>query len=162
MLLNEILISRIEFIDSFGADGDYHSQCEYSSTYLNKSDGELDYAWTNKEKMVLELGEDFVTEIPPAKELKKYPDRYLEIAPMSHSAHHHILQSFLNSRWTNEQERANRVEAFYYPRKSIGYWLRSVGDDAAVEAYRRFAEIEIRRLAEDYLKRNGVVNYEWV
>lgn len=97
-MLNEVQIPRIKFIASFGADGDYHSQFEYGTTYLNKRNGELAYAWTNKERMALEFGDDFVAKIPAAKEPENDPGRYLELNSMSHSNHLQVLQSFLSKK----------------------------------------------------------------
>ena len=40
---------------------------------------------------------------------------------------------------------------------SIGRWMRDVGDEEAVGAFREFREAQIVRLAEAFLRESGVV-----
>lgn len=69
--------------------------------------------------------------------------------------------AFLGSDWTQDKDKCDHASNVYYPRKSIGYWLKNVDDQGAIDAYFAFRQAEHIRLAEEYLRENRVSDFVW-
>ena len=82
------------------------------------------------------------------------PERYLEIPGLGHGEHHEILRQFLGSDWTDDETRLRRADAAYSV--SIGRWKTDVGDEGAVDAFHEYQEAQIARMAEGFLRENGI------
>ena len=86
------------------------------------------------------------------------PARYLEILGLDHGDHHEILQEFLNSDWTDDDDARLKAREAYFG--SIGGWKKTVGDEGVVYAYYNFRDRAIRSRAEQSLHERGV-EPEW-
>jgi len=159
------MVAKIDkdiFMMTFSSDANYHVDFEDMDNFLDKKTGTLKYGITNRDSLILLMGEEAVEDFTDSSFYNERPDRYLEIPGMSHGEHHSVMQNFLNSDWTDDQARIDHASNVYYPRKSIGYWLKNVGDQRAVDAYFAFREVDNLRLAEEFLRENGVADFEWV
>lgn len=156
-----VKIERDIFIMTFTADANYHAHLEGQETFLDKRTGELEYAVSDRNRLAMEMGDDAVEDMLDSVYCNEHPEWYLEIPSMSHARHHSVLQDFLVSDWSTDQTIIDHATNVYYPRKSIGYWLKNVDDQAAVDAYFAFREVENLRIAENYLRENGVNDFEW-
>ena len=147
----------------FGADWNYRPEFEGQQVFLDRSSGELVYTTIDLWKAEMLYGLSAIEDLVESSTLvREHPEQYLEIDIMGHGAHHRILQNFLDSDWTNDNERAERVRNVYYPRKSIGCWLNEVKDDKACDDYFAYRDAEITWLAEEFLRDNGVNDFLWV
>ena len=160
--MTTVCIDRVDFMLKFGADSDYRADLEDQQAYLDRESGEIVNATTDLWKAEMLYGLSAIEDLAESSALvKAHPDQYLEIESMSHGAHHRIMQNFLESDWTNDKERIERVCNVYYPRKSIGYWLKNVEDDKACDAYFAYRDAQITCLAEEFLRDNGVSDFVW-
>lgn len=157
-----IKIDKIFFMMTFSADADYYAELEGQQTYLRRASGSLVHTTSSIWKAVSLMGEAACEDLLEVTAMvKAHPKEYLEIESMGHGEHHSVLQDFLCSKWTTDQARLDYASSVYYPRKSIGYWLKNVGDQSAIDAYFAFKEIANLRLAEEYLRMNGVTDFVW-
>lgn len=158
------MVTRIDqsiFMMTFAADANYRADLEGQETYLDKETGELEYAITDRFQVEMNMGSDASDGMLDSYFCNSHPETYLEISSMSHGQHHSVMQNFLMSSWVADQARVDLVSNVYYPRKSISYWLKNVGDQSAIDAYFVFREEENVRLAEEFLRDNGVSDFEW-
>jgi hypothetical protein len=157
-----ILIKSWEFLQAFGSDSDYHPLAMSTDAYLDRKSGAIRYAVIGEldPSIRCEYGEDYVDEIlEDTHDVNANPDNFVRLPPMSHGEHHAIMQDFLESNWTVDAEQKTKVQDVYYPRKSIGYWIKNVSPDIA-EKFFRHKEAEIQRRAEQFLRDNDV-DFEW-
>lgn len=151
------------FLLTFAADRDYHANIEGQETYLDRSSGALIYTVTDPSIVAALIGEAAIADFLDNTALvKANPDRYLLIPSMSHGEHHAVIQAFLDSDWTSDQQRRDHASGVYFPRKSLGYWVKNVGDEATLQAHDAFRSARHQQLAEDFLRKNGISNFEWV
>ena len=68
--------------------------------------------------------------------------------------HYDILQEFLYSDWSADEETRRRAQKAYFG--SIGGWKRAVADDDVVRSFYSFREIAIKSRAEQFLREHGV------
>jgi hypothetical protein len=157
-----IKIDQAKFMVAFAADGDYHAEVGAIKTYLDRKNGALLTALADLASARVNFGDSAVEDfLENAADVERAPGRYLEVPPMSHGQHHEVIRAFLDSQWNHGQERRNHALNVYYPRRSIGCWLREVGDQETIDLYRAFKEEEELRLAEEFLRREGVVDFQW-
>ncbi len=158
-----IEIEQWRFMQVFGADGDYNPDIEGEALYLSIKSGSLTYVALDPKLLALRYGEETVEEnFTSLTFVEGNPDQFVEIPSMSHGQHHDVIQEFLASSWIPEASRRDRASDVYYPRKSIGCWLREVNDDEAIDAYFKFKDSAILQRAEAFLRANGVVDFVWV
>ena len=134
--MRTLSIDRSFFTMAFGRDVDYHDWPP-RRFLLDRSTGEVLWFYERDEAE---------------------PERYLEIPGLDHGEHHGILREFLRSDWTGDEVRLLRADAAYSG--SIGRWMRDVGHEEAVRAFRAYREARIAAMAEEFLRDNGVVP-EW-
>lgn len=159
--MEKLKIDRIAFMMAFSADADFHVHLEGQVTFLDKCTGCLEYSVADRGRVAIEMGWDAVEDMSDADFFARRPEQYLEISGMPHGLHHQVLQEFLASDWVSEQKRRDHATNIYYSRRSIGYWLKSVGDQDAIDAYFLFKEHAYLRLAQEFLSENGVTDFEW-
>lgn len=158
-----LMIDRELFLMIFAADGDYHTNLEGQQTYLDRTSGRLLYTVTNAWRVAIEMGEEVMEDyLESASLVRADPDRYLLVPSMSHAEHHSVMRAFLASEWCPDSGRRNHASESYYSRQSIGYWLKNVGDDGAVEGYFSFRTVRCVQLAESFLLKNGVQDFRWL
>src|ERR1035437_37372 len=150
-----IKIEQVFFMLTFGADANYRADLEDQETYLERESGDLVYTTSNPFMAESLMGAAAVEDLLEATALvNANPEKYLEIESMGHGQHHSVLENFVCSKWTTEQARLDNASSVYYSRKSIGFWLKNVGDDGATDAYFAFKERDNVRLAEEFLRKN--------
>ncbi len=93
--------------------------------------------------------------------VESYPNDCLEIPGLTHNEHHKILQEFLNSDWTDNEELKNRVQDVYYDVGcSIGRWrktiLESYDSYEIPNTFEKYKETCIEQMAVEFLGENGV------
>ena len=161
--MEAIEINQVFFMQIFGADAGFRPDLECQKVFLDRESGELVDTISDPFMAEMQMGKDAVEELSEdTAYIKAHPEQYLEIESMGHGEHHSVMQDFLCSKWTTDQARFDNASNVYYPRKSIGYWIKNVGDQGAVDAYYAFNESEKIRLAEEFLRNNGVVDFVWI
>lgn len=131
-------------------------------TYLDKETGELLGVARDRDAVVAEMGTAVADDLVANEPLvRSNPDRFLLVDVMRHGHHHDVMQEFLESRWTASDEQRRHATGIYYPKKSIGCWLRDIDDDEAISTYFDFKEPANVRLAERFLRGNGVTDFVW-
>ena len=73
---------------------------------------------------------------------------------IGYDEHHEILQEFLASDWTDNENLKSWAEKAYS--RSINRWKEKVDDDSAVSAYDDFRNRKTKQMAEDYLRSHGI------
>ena len=120
------------------------------------------YTAEDVEQIELQFGQEIANDYRRNQDIIKHnPEHYLRIESMSHGQHHEVIQEFLESDWTTDIDRHTAASRVYYPRKSIGCWLREVKDEEAIESYQRFKAVANLKRAENYLRQNGVTAFSW-
>lgn len=162
--MNVINVDFGVFMSRFAADADYHVEAQCSTTHLNKTTGEIieviNASGFDKARSL--YGAAAVEDMRKNRKLlRRDADDFVKIPALSNRDHHEILQDFLRREWTADADRRNAASAAYFGRRSIGFWLRNVDDDMAIDAYFRFRDEAINRRAEEFLRDNGLV-IQWV
>ena len=161
--MDAIGINQVFFMQIFGADADFRPDLECQEVFLDRESGELVYTTSAPFMAEMQMGKSVVEELlEDTAQVKAHPEQYLKIESMGHGEHHSVMQDFLCSKWTTDQARFDNASNVYYSRKSIGCWIKNVGDQGAVDAYYAFNESEKIRLAEEFLRNNGVVDFVWI
>lgn len=78
----------------------------------------------------------------------------MTIPGRDHCEYHQILQEFLTSPWTEDEEARAAAQAAY--NGSIGRWIKAVKDEIIVEAFYEYRESKTKRMAEDFLRQRGI------
>ena len=118
-----------DFRTAFDRDVTFHDA--YSrSTYLDRQSGQILWIYDNDEDARWDAAVPAEDTAADRQRIITNPDHYLKIPGLVHGAHHEILKKFLNSEWTDD-EAVKRMARGAYTR-SIGYWLKNVGDPVSV------------------------------
>ena len=149
--MQKLSIDEMRFLDAFRRDVDYHD-AHPQSTYLDRETGDIVWVYETDEganEADVELEENQrMREVIAAT-----PDQYLRLPGRTHGQHHDILQAFIDSNWTPDEEaRRNSRNAYI---GSIGAWLQRV-EDSAREAYYLYRDQKISESAEDFLRSQGI------
>ena len=147
-------IDRTVFMMAFGRDVDFHDACP-QSTYLDRRTGEIVWLYEDDDDAFGEVGIPAEENREGRERVAAEPERYLEITGLDHGDHHEILRQFLRSDWTDDDVLRRRAEEAYSG--SIGRWKRDVCDEGAVHAFYAFQEERIAKLADAFLRENGIV-----
>ena len=153
-VMQTLAIDRELFMMAFGRDIDYHDSLP-QGTWLDRSTGEVLWFYECDADAFFEVGMPARENREERERVEAEPERYLEIPGLGHGEHHGILREFLRSDWTGDEARLLRADAAYSG--SIGRWMRDVGDEGAVRAFREYREARIAAMAEEFLRENGVV-----
>ncbi len=151
--MQSLAIDRSLFIMAIGRDVDYHDSLP-QITWLDRSTGDVLWLYECDEDAFFEVGIPAEENREERERVEAEPERYLEIPGLGHGEHHGILREFLRSGWTGDDARRRRAEAAYSG--SIGRWMREVGDEEAVRAFREYREARIAAMAEEFLRENGI------
>ena len=150
-------IDQSMFMLAFGRDVDYHDL--YSElTYLDRLTGDVIWLYEFDDDAYAAAGLSPEDNRETFERVLAEPERYLRIPGLSHGDHHDILRRFLRSNWTDDDDRWRHAMAAYS--RSIGRWKRDVRDEGAVRAFHAYQEEGIDKLADEFLRENGVVP-EW-
>ena len=146
-------IDKALFTMAFGRDVDFHDTYP-QVVYLDRQTGDVIWIYGSDHDAEMEAGISPDENRQEREAVDAAPERYLEIPGLDHDDHHRILQRFLRSDWTRDDERWERAQGAY--RGSIGKWKRDVGDEDAIHAFYDFREAEIEAMAEEFLRENGI------
>ena len=149
-----VAIDRALFMLAFERDVDFHD-AHPQSTHLDRRTGEVFWLYENDDDANYEAGIPAEENCEGRERVAADPQRYLEIPGLDHGDHHDFLRRFLRSNWTGDDARWQRVREAYSG--SIGRWKRDVRDDGALHAFYAFRDGQIERLAEEFLRDNGIV-----
>ena len=83
-----------------------------------------------------------------------YPERYIEIAGLTHGEHHRILREFLYSNWTDDKGLMTEAQQAYSG--SIGRWKEAINRRDVEHAYYEFRERKIMEMAEEFLHEHNI------
>ena len=155
--MRTLAIDRSLFLMAFGRDVDYHDMVP-QRTWLDRSTGDVLWFYESDEDAFFEGGIPAGENREERERVEAEPERYLEIPGLEHGEHHGILREFLGSDWTGDEARLRHADAAYSG--SIGRWIRDVGDEGAIRAFREYQETQIAAMAEGFLRENGIVP-EW-
>ena len=146
-------IDKALFTMAFGRDVDFHDTYP-QVVYLDRKTGDVIWIYGSDHDAEMEAGISPDENRQEREAVDAAPERYLEIPGLDHTDHHRILQRFLRSDWTRDDERWERAQGAY--RGSIGKWKRDVRDEDAVHAFYAFREAEVEAMAEEFLRENGI------
>ena len=140
------------FLEVFQRDEDFEHYPQ--STYLDLKTGEILWIFDDDHDAEMWAGMGPEENAVLREKVEAAPDKYLGIRGRDHGEHHDLLQEFLNSNWTGDEElRAKARDAYS---NSIGGWKEEVGDQSVVNAYYDFQDRKIKELAEEFLHENEI------
>ena len=96
------------FLMAFERDIDFHEPYPLS-VYLDLDSGLVIWVYDCDNDAYSEVGISEEENKSNRKLVNDNPERYLEIPGLSHGDHHQILQDFLDSQWTDDQELWQKV-----------------------------------------------------
>lgn len=164
MTKRAITIDWTLFHQAFDVDEQFHNPY-FIDRYLDKNSGEILFIYEDDSAAAMDGG-DALENKKMRDLLKENPDDYLEIVGRSHGESHEILQEFLESSWTDNEELRIQVLSHYH--KSIGFWMKEVRKDkelgtdpeTIIEAYQKYNSDIIEHKKDKFLKENGI-KYKW-
>lgn len=153
------------FHKAFDVDEEFNN-IYFIDRYLDKNSGDIIFIYEDDDTATMDGG-DAIENKKMRTLLKENPDDYLEIIGRSHGESHEILQNFLASSWTDDENLKNYVRGLYYT--SIGGWKESVENDSdlemdsetIIEAYQKYERVTIEQAKDTFLTQNGI-KYKWV
>lgn len=148
------VINRNLFKMAFGRDVDNHDMYP-QSTYLDRQTD--DNLWLYE----CDEGASWAVRVPAEENREGWerievePERYLRIPDLGHGDHYDILREFLRSDWTGDEARPGACGGceFGLDRTLQARCVRR----GAVHAFHAFQEVQIEKMAEDFLRHNYVV-----
>ena len=148
-------IDRDLFVLQFGLDPDYAIDFAENQAWLDRQTGEILF-------VIPEIGDEDVDQAILGR-VADDPERYLEIPHTDHiDDHHAILQEFLVSAWTEDDERREHAAGTYeYVGHSIGRWRKEMEDEDTWHAFSKFRDDALLERATTFLRQHGV-EPEWV
>jgi hypothetical protein len=155
--LRKLAIDRIDFESAFARDADAYLTFE-TSAYLDRETGEVLWVYEEDEEAEEEANIPAAENRALRERLGAAPGRYLEIPGLDHDDYHEMLRAFLKSDWTDDEALWRRVYELYDG--SIGRWKRAVPSRSIVDAFNNFQERRAARMAEDFLRAQGI-EPEW-
>jgi hypothetical protein len=156
-VMKDLVIDEALFNQAFARDIDFEDVAPQSA-YLNTENGDLVWVYHDNEDAHSEAG------IPPERaeairqQITASPEQYLEIPGLNHSDHHDILQAFIDSDWTEDEEAKSLARSAYHG--SIGWWKTVVDDEHIIHVYYDFRYERTQQMAEEFLREHGI-NPQW-
>lgn len=151
--MQELTIDETLFRMAFDRDVVFHDSCP-QMTYLDRQTGEILWVFEEDEDAHMEAGISPAENKAIRQRVTASPDRYLEIPGLDHGDHHDILQQFIASDWTDDEEAKSNAQDAYFG--SIGGWKKSVEDEGAIHAFYDFRDRRTQQLAEAFLCQHGI------
>jgi len=151
----KLKIDKSLFRLAFERDIDFHD-CYLQHAYLDLSNADIVWVMENDEHAEIDWGVSKEENKEKRNAIASEPDRYIRIPGRSHGEHHGILQSFLNSDWTDNQNLRNFARNAYFG--SIGGWREAIGyDQEIIDAYENYKDTEIKRRINEFLDGHGLI-----
>ncbi len=151
--LRNLTIDQALFSLAFDRDVDFHDACP-TSTYLDLQTGDIIWVYEDDEDAYMEAGVPADDNRAARESIEATPNRYLEIPGLDHGDHHEILREFLDSDWTDDDERHARARNAYAG--SIGGWKKSVDADSIVHAFHAYHDGKTTEMAGAFLREHGI------
>ena len=151
--MQSLTIDAGVFIPAFARDLPFHDDYPKSG-YLDLKSGDILWFYDDDEEAEISAGISAEENAALRQPVANNPDGYLKIPGLEHDEHHEILQEFLASDWTDNENLKSWAEKAYS--RSINRWKEKVDDDSAVSAYDDFRESKTKQMAEDFLRSHGV------
>jgi hypothetical protein len=148
-----LAIDEMLFRQAFDRDVTFHDDCPQSAI-LDRESGEIFWVYANDDDAHTEAGISPEVNAAIRQRVADGHDRYLEIPGHDHGEHHEILQEFLASDWTEDEEAKSTARAAYFG--SIGGWKKVVDDKSVVDAFVDFRERRTKQMAEAFLRAQGI------
>ena len=147
------------FLTSFARDRDYHDTYRQDH-FLDLHTGEILVVYANNEEAAIDAGAVVAAENSRSlARIGKEPTRFVKIPGLSHGKHHELLQEFLESNWTSDQELKQQAVSAYH--KSIGAWLAAMESQGqAVQAWEKFKSRRTEQMAHDFIRSLGTECFE--
>lgn len=134
-------------------DRDFNFEPDSGFPHLDLKTGEVIWIYDSEEEAAY-AGIDETGNKQAREVIESAPDRYVVIPGRSHGEHHKILQQFLGSNWTdNENVRRFAKEAYF---GSIGGWRKAVDDEEITRAFEGFRDRSLAKAADDFLHSHGI------
>ncbi len=156
--MRKLKIDEMLFRRAFDRDADFHDAFP-RSPYLNMETGEILWAYEDDEDAYMDIGVSPYDNQAIRNLIAASPDRYIEIPRLAHGDHHDILQEFLDSDWTEDEETKNIARNAYFG--SIGGWKKSLDDDSIIHAFYDFRDHRTKQMAEEFLRKHGI-DPQWI
>ena len=151
--MQSLTIDESRFLGAFARDLAFHDECPQSE-YLDLKSGDIFWFCDDDEEAEIWTGMSAEENAELRQPVADNPDGYLKITGLEHDEHHEILQEFLASDWTDNENLKSWAEKAYS--RSINRWKEKVDDDSAVSAFHNFRDRKTTQMAEDFLRSHGV------
>jgi hypothetical protein len=125
-------------------------------TYLDVQTGELVSVWDDDEAFAATMNEHPDVNVRNRERVEADPERYIDVPRLDESDTHEILREFLDSSWTDDEERWSRAHRAYSG--SIGRWKRAMRDydETIIHAWHRYEEEKMQRQMLEFLAEHGI------
>jgi hypothetical protein len=151
-IMQTLGIDCMGFCRAFGRDADFEDTSP-QTTYLDRETGEVLWVF-NADDDASDVGVTPEENEEIRLRIAAAPGRYLKLPGLGHHEHHGILQEFLDSDWTEDNDaKADALDAYH---GSIGGWKAAARDTGAVEAYYDYRDAAVQKMVENFLRRNGI------
>jgi len=151
--MRKVLVDELMFIEAFQRDEVFHDPCSQSA-YLNLETGEVIWVFEGDDDAEMYAGIEPNENAALREKIDESHERYLQIPGRDHCEHHDILQEFLKSKWTDDEELWIRARDAYSG--SIGGWKDEVDNQDAVHAYYEFRDSRIKELVEEFFQEHDI------
>jgi hypothetical protein len=125
-------------------------------TYLDVRTGELVSVWDDDETFAATMNEHPDVNVRNRELVEADPERYIEVPRLGESDTREILREFLDSEWTDDQQRRSRARGAY--NRSIGRWKRAMRDydETIIHAWHRYEDENFQRQMLEFLAEHGI------
>ena len=151
--MQSLTIDESRFLGAFARDVDFHDDYPQSE-YLDLKSGDILWFYDDDDEAEISAGISAEENATLRQPVVDNPDGYLEIPGLDHGEHHEILEEFLASDWTDNENLKSWAAKAYFG--SIGGWIENVDDDSAVNAYYNFRDRKTTQMAEEFLRSHGI------
>jgi hypothetical protein len=151
--MRTVHVDELMFIEAFQRDVDFQD-IEPQSAYLVLETGEVVWLFEEDDDARMWAGIEPEENSALRQEIDASPEKYLEIPGRDHGEHHHMLQNFLSSEWTDDEELWTRAQDAYSG--SIGGWKEAVDNRDIVHAYYEFRDVKIKEWAEEFFLEHNI------
>ena len=148
--MSKLKIDQSEIVHALKRDVDFEAYPQ--SVFLDSETGDILWVYDNDEDAT-ESGISPENNRTDRERIESDPSRFIELEGRTHPEQHEILNGFLDSEWTDDEELSAEAQAAY--RNSVGGWLRHV-DENTRHVYEGFRHSQMVRIAEELLHRHGI------
>ena len=151
--LQKLTIDWGVFKIAFDRDADFHDAYPQSA-YMDRRTGEIIWFFDDDKHAWMETGTPAEENQAARQQVESMPDQFLEIPGRSHGDNHEILQEFLDSYWTDDEELRQKARGAYL--RSIGGWMKNLDDQSIIYEYFNFRDQRLTEMREEFLRSHGI------